>query len=114
MQEKADANTKTMREDMETNQAKADANLETMLAEIKADRKEYREELKEMRPIIKSRSGDLQADREDGEEIVACQEKAEARLEVEEPASEEMKPEVADKEVPVEDAVMPVGHFSTI
>jgi hypothetical protein len=44
------------------------------------------------------------------EEMVACQETMEARLEgKEEPASEEMKPEVAHEEVPKEDAaVMPV------
>jgi hypothetical protein len=82
---------------MDENQAKEDENQETMLAEIKADRKAYREDLKEMRAIIKSWSGELKADRENGEETVACQEKAEARLEVEEPASEEMKPEVADE-----------------
>jgi hypothetical protein len=41
----------------------------------------------------------------------ACQETMEARLEEEKPASMEMKPEVADEEVPLEDAVeMPVGE----
>jgi hypothetical protein len=48
----------------------------------------------------------------DGEETTACQETMEARLEgKEEPASEEMKPEVAHQEVPWEDAKeMPVGE----
>jgi hypothetical protein len=46
-----------------------------------------------------------------GEETMACQEKMEARLEEEKPASMEMKPEVADEEVLREDAtVMPVGE----
>jgi hypothetical protein len=46
---------------------------------------------------------------DNGEETVACQEKMEARLEEEKPASMEMKPEVAQEEVPREDtAVMPV------
>jgi hypothetical protein len=45
-------------------------------------------------------------------ETMACREKAEARLEEEDPASVDMKPEVAqDETVPVEDAtVMPVGQ----
>jgi hypothetical protein len=43
---------------------------------------------------------------------MACQEKTEARLEVETPASEDRTPEVAhEQEVPREDAVdMPVGE----
>jgi hypothetical protein len=41
---------------------------------------------------------------------MACQEKTEVRLEEEKPASRELKPAVADEEVPREDAaVMPVG-----
>jgi hypothetical protein len=76
---------------------------------MKADRKAYRD-LKEMRAIIKAWSGDWKADRENGGETVACQEKAEAHLEEEETTSVEMKPEVAHEEVPEEDAaVMPVG-----
>jgi hypothetical protein len=96
------------------NQAKSDAarkaDKEEMLAELKADRKAHREDLKEMRAIIKSWSGDLKAHRENGEVTMTCLEKTEARLEgKEEPASVEMKPEVAQQEVPREDAaVMPV------
>jgi hypothetical protein len=65
-----------------------------------------------MRAIIKAWSSDLKADRENGEETMACQERTEARLEEEEePTSVEMKPEVAHEEVSREDAaVMPVGE----
>jgi hypothetical protein len=45
------------------------------------------------------------------EETMTCQKKTEVRLEEEEPTSVEMKPEVADEEVPKEDAaVMSVGE----
>jgi hypothetical protein len=45
------------------------------------------------------------------EETMACPEKMEARLGKEEPTSEDIEPEVADEEVPVEDTVvMPVGE----
>jgi hypothetical protein len=42
--------------------------------------------------------------KDSGEETITCQETMEARLEVEEPASVDMTPEVADEEVPREDA----------
>jgi hypothetical protein len=45
------------------------------------------------------------------EQMMACQEKTEARLEEEKPASIELKPEVPDEEVLLEDAIlMPVGE----
>jgi hypothetical protein len=61
-----------------------------------------------MQVELKSAIQDLKIN---GEETMACQEKMETRLEgKEEPASEEMKPEVAQQEVPREDAaVMPIG-----
>jgi hypothetical protein len=49
--------------------------------------------------------------KENREETMACQVSMEACLECKEPASVEMKPEVADEEVPLEDAArMPVGE----
>jgi hypothetical protein len=87
MQEMADANTKTMREDIKANQAKADA-----------DRNAYREDLREMRAIIKDWSSDLKTNQK---ETMACQGNMEARLE-KEPASVDMTPEVAhEQEVPL-------------
>jgi hypothetical protein len=80
MQEKADANTKTMREEMKADRGQ-------MLASINAEREErkanqakadaHQAEIKsgqvEMRTIIKAWSSDLKADRENGEETMACQ-----------------------------------------
>jgi hypothetical protein len=89
------------------NQAKADANHETMLAEIKADRKAHRKDHEEMMATIRAgRQKDNEA------EAMACEEKTEVRLgETEEPASVDVTPEVADEEVPVQDAArMPVGE----
>jgi hypothetical protein len=61
-----------------------------------------------MRSIVKAWLSDLKINRD---ETMACQETMEACLERKEPASVEMKPELADKEVPLEDAkVMPVGE----
>jgi hypothetical protein len=86
---------------MDANQAKANA-----------DRKAYREDLKEMRTIIKAWSSDLEADGENRKETMACQEKTEARLEEDKPASVDRTPEVTqEQEVSREDAVdMPVGE----
>jgi hypothetical protein len=112
---------------MDENQAKANANTKTMLAnnqerllaKMDASQKEaeaYREDIKEiksgqaeMRAIIKAWSSNLKINRE---ETLACQEKTEARLEEDKPASVDMTPEVAhEQEVPLEDVVvMPVGE----
>jgi hypothetical protein len=98
---KMDTNTKTMQEDMKTNQAKTDINLKEMRKEIKSGQAE-------MRSIVNAWLSDLKINRE---ETMACQETMEACLECKEPASVEIKPEVADEEVPKEDAVvMPVGE----
>jgi hypothetical protein len=94
------------KEERKADQAKADAarkaDKEEMLAAINANHKE-------MMAMIKAWG---QTDtKNNGEETTACQETMEARLEVEEPASADITPEVADdQEVPVEDAVgMPAG-----
>jgi hypothetical protein len=91
IQEKADAN-----------HAKTDINLKEMRYEIKAGQAK-------MRSIFNAWSSDLKITQE---ETMAFQETMKARLEEEEPASVEMKPEVAhEQEVPLEDAVvMPVGE----
>jgi hypothetical protein len=100
-----DANTKTMREEMKTDKeemlAKMDANQETT---VRMDAK-----IGSMKAKLISTIKNFKFD---GEETTACQETIEARLErKEEPASEEMKPEVAHQEVPREDAEeMPVGE----
>jgi hypothetical protein len=61
-----------------------------------------------MRSIVNAWLSDLKNNRD---ETMACQETMEARLEENKPASMEIKPEVADKEVPLEDAArMPVGE----
>jgi hypothetical protein len=71
--------------------ARMDANHEEMMAMIRAWR---------------------QTDTKDNKkEAMACQETMEVHLEEEEPTPENMTPEVAhEQEVPVEDAVMPVGE----
>jgi hypothetical protein len=49
--------------------------------------------------------------KDNGEERMVCQETMEARLEVEEPGSVDMTPEVANEEVPWEDAArIPVAE----
>jgi hypothetical protein len=94
---KMDANTKTTQDDMKTNQTKTDVNL-----------KEIKSGQAEMRSIVNAWLSDMKNIRK---ETMACLEKTEARLEVEEPTSMEMKPEVADEEVPLEDAArMPVAE----
>jgi hypothetical protein len=98
------------RADRKTDKEEMNASNKRMLAEIKADRKAHREEVKGIMATIRAWG---QTDTKDNEEeAMTCEEKTEVRLEeVEEPASEEMKPEVVDKEVPVMDAeVAPVGE----
>jgi hypothetical protein len=84
------ASIKSMQEQLTTNGTKLDKML--------ADRKEMMAWLTDLKNIRK--------------ETMACQEKTEARLQGrEEPASVDIEPEVADEEVPVEDAArMPVGE----
>jgi hypothetical protein len=95
------------------------ANNKIMLADIQAkaeaDRQAYRKDLKEiksgqaeLRSIFTVWLTDIKNDRKGTK---SCQEKMEARLEEEEPASVDMAPEVAqEQEVPLEDAVeIPVG-----
>jgi hypothetical protein len=70
---------------------------------MKAETEAFRAEMKAMRDKRMKANNDTQ------EKTMACQEKTEERLGEEEPASVEMKPEVA-QEVPLEDAArMPVG-----
>jgi hypothetical protein len=96
-----------MREDMRANQKTMDAHqakmeaLTEMTARMDAN-------MRSMQAELKSAIEDLKIN---GEETMAYQEKTEARLQ-EEPASEDMTPEVAhEQEVPMEDAVvMPVGE----
>jgi hypothetical protein len=92
-----------MTKKMDASQEKSHAKLE----KADADRKAYREDLKEMRAIIKGWSSDLKTNQE---ESMACQGNMEAHLETEEPASVDRTPEVAqEQEVPRDDAeVMPV------
>jgi hypothetical protein len=73
--------------------------LEKMMARMAADSKAWREEMEASRNARRK-------------ETMACQETMEARLEVEEPASVDTTPEVADdQEVPVEDdEEMPAGE----
>jgi hypothetical protein len=82
---------------MEQMLARMGANLESMQERMNARHKEMMAWLKDLKF--------------NHEETMTCQEKTEARLE-EEPASEDMTPEVAhEPEVPLEDAVvMPVGE----
>jgi uncharacterized protein with HEPN domain len=86
---------------MKANQAKGDVVTE-MTARVDA-------KMRSMQAELKSAIKDLKIN---GEETMACQEKTEARLEIEKPTSEDMTPEVAHRqEVPLEDAVvMPVGE----
>jgi hypothetical protein len=100
MQERMDANTKTMREDMKASQAKADAQQAKMEARMDA-------KMGSMQAALKSAIKDIKFNRE---ETMACQGTMEARLEEYKPASMDTTPEVArDQEVPREDAeVMPV------
>jgi hypothetical protein len=88
---------------MMDNQAKADANNKAMLAEM--------QEMKAMHKKMMARMDAWLMDTNDNrEETTACQETMEARLEVEEPASVDMTPEVADEEVPSKNAeVMAAG-----
>jgi hypothetical protein len=104
------ANRKIDKEEINTNnktimaeiQAKADVNLKEMRKEIKSGQAGLRSMLNAWLTDIKN----------DRKETMAFLEKTKARLEVEEPASEDRTPEVAhDEEVPKEDAVvMPVGE----
>jgi hypothetical protein len=96
MQEKADANRKIYKEEM---MEKMDANMKTMLARMDAMHKKMMDRMDAW----------LTDTNDNREETMACQETMEACLECKEPASEEIKPEVADEEVPLEDATrMPV------
>jgi hypothetical protein len=94
------------------NQAKADANREAMLAAIKANGEtttRMAANMGSLRDALKSAIREIRFSRE---ETMACEEKTEGRLEeVEEPASVDMTPEVADEEVPGQDAeVVPAGE----
>jgi hypothetical protein len=68
---KMGANTKTMQDDMKTNQAKTDINLKEMRKEIKSGQAE-------MRSIVNAWLRDLKINRN---ETMACQEMMEACLE---------------------------------
>jgi hypothetical protein len=86
---------------MGAHQAEMDAMHEKMMARIEANMDSMQAKLISTIKNFKF----------NGEETTVCQETMEARLEVEEPASVDMTPEVADEEVPSEDAVvMPVGE----
>jgi hypothetical protein len=77
--------------------ASINAKMETMLARMDASHKKM--------------TAWLTDTNDNREEMMACQETMEACLECKEPASVEMKPEVADEEVPLEDAARtPVGE----
>jgi hypothetical protein len=110
-----------MTENMDANQAKAGKTLKETLAKMevdrKADKKQMLVEMKANQTRMDANMGSMKAELKstikdmkiNGEEAMACQETVEERLEEEKPASMELKPEVADEEVPLEDAiVMPV------
>jgi hypothetical protein len=101
-QAKSDAARKDDKEQMlakmDANQAKVDAHQAKMEANMGS-----------MRDALKCAIRELRFSRE---EMMACEEKTEIRLEdVEEPASVDVTPEVTNEEVPVQDAErMPVGE----
>jgi hypothetical protein len=82
--------------------AKLDANQEKAAADRKADKEEMETDMKAWREEIRLVLFETTNTRK---ETTACQE-MEACLEEEEQTSVEMKPEVAQKEVPKEDAVV--------
>jgi hypothetical protein len=114
-----DANRKADKAEIKANHAKADADMKTMLAKMDANQAKEDANIKTTQDKMEANMGSMQAELKsaikdlkiNGEETMACQETMEARLEgKEEPASEEMKPEVAYQEVSREHAtVMPVA-----
>jgi hypothetical protein len=111
-----------MQEDRKADREEMKCNQEEMLANMDARQKEA----EAMRNIMKAHHEDMLArmdashkkmmawltDRNDTrEETMVCLEKTEAHLEVEKPASMEIKPKGAHEEIPLEDAArMPVGE----
>jgi hypothetical protein len=86
-------------------EARMDASLDKIEAMTKID---IIEEMDARHKEMMAWLTDLKINRQ---ETMACQETMEACLECKEPASVEMKPEVTDEEVPLEDtARMPVGE----
>jgi hypothetical protein len=95
---------------MDASQVKADETRKEMLAVIKANEETTAKMEANMGSLRDALKSDIKKLKFNREETMACQEKTEARLKEDEPASEDMTPEVArDQDVPREDAaVMPV------
>jgi hypothetical protein len=98
---------------LDTYQAKTEAGHKEWLSRLEDDRQAKQREWKEMMKMMDISHMEMVAENkpERDMEAMACRETMEARLEEKEPTSVETKPEVAQQEVPVEDAdVMLVGE----